>query len=108
MFVVLTTVGSQSAASALGRSLVQKGLAACVQLEPINSIYFWEGKLEEDTETRLVIKTTRLDELKKYIHSPGVHPYKVPQWVVLEAKDVSEAYLGWAKETQNREIKEEM
>lgn len=94
--VVLTTVGSNFDAGLLANQLVEKRLAACVNVIPqIQSVYRWQGKIENDSEQLLLIKTVRerLDELKSTLFS--IHPYEVPEFIVLPIDNLSDAYRAW-------------
>lgn len=94
--LVLTTTGVDFDARGLARTLVESRLAACVNIVPrVESIYRWEGKIEEDAEQLLIIKTSDLrvsalrDELLR------LHPYDVPEFVVLPIGEASDAYGAW-------------
>jgi periplasmic divalent cation tolerance protein len=94
--LVLTTVGAGFDAAALGRALVEARLAACVNVvERIRSIYRWEGRVQDDAEQLLLIKTadTRLDALREELFR--LHPYDVPEFVVIRLDGTSEAYGAW-------------
>jgi periplasmic divalent cation tolerance protein len=97
LIVILCTVPHDAAAENLARGLIEGRLAACVNAIPgVKSFYRWQGKIETDTETQLVIKTRseRFDELAAWISEN--HPYDVPEIVAIPAERVSEAYLAWA------------
>ena len=99
MLVVLTTVPNSEEAEALARRIVEARLAACVQiLPPMQSIYFWDGAVQNDSEHLLLIKTLseKYDSLEKFIQAN--HSYDVPEIVALPAEKVSENYLGWLKD----------
>lgn len=94
--LVLTTVGLGFDAKALAREIVSLHLAACVNiLDPVHSIYRWQGKIEEDGEQLLVIKTTdgRVPELKAALLQR--HPYELPEFVVLAISETSAEYGEW-------------
>ena len=98
--LVLTTIGADADAPALARTLVDERLAACVNiLPPMTSIYRWKGNVEEDREQLLVIKTaaTRAQSLMDRIRQ--LHPYEVPELLVVPASDGSAAYLDWVVES---------
>jgi periplasmic divalent cation tolerance protein len=98
LVLVLTTMPDDSRADELARSLVDERLAACVNVHgPMVSIYRWKGLLERESERQLVIKTTRarLAELEARVRA--LHPYDVPEFVVIDA-DGSSAYTAWAAE----------
>ena len=95
--VVLTTIGPDADAVALGRTLVDEGLAACVNvLPPMQSIYRWQGAVQVEPERQLVIKTApaNLPALEARLHQ--LHPYDLPEFVVLGA-DASLAYTEWIR-----------
>ena len=94
--IVLTTVGTTFDPHPLATDLVEKRLAACVNVIPqIQSVYRWQGKIENDSEQLLLIKTVaeRVDDLKKTLFA--AHPYEVPEFVVLHPEGLSDAYRAW-------------
>ena len=94
--VVLVTAPDLEAARRLARAWVDAKLVACVNLVPgIESIYRWQGKVEASNEVLLVVKTTadRVAELEASL--PGLHPYEVPEFVVLDAEHVAPRYAAW-------------
>jgi periplasmic divalent cation tolerance protein len=97
--VVLVTCGSEEEAQKIAHALVEEHLAACVNLIfPIRSIYRWEGKVCDEKEGLLIIKTQkkRLPELEKKIKS--LHSYSVPEIIALPVADGSSSYLNWLLE----------
>jgi periplasmic divalent cation tolerance protein len=98
--VVLTTLPANSAPSGFARTLVGERLAACVNILPaMTSVYRWEDGIEEEPEYQLVIKTARLrlPALKERLRT--LHPYDVPELIVLPIIDGSEPYLRWIGES---------
>lgn len=98
--LVLTTVGADFDARALAHALVESRVAACVNIVPaIQSVYRWEGRVAEDGEQLLIIKTSeaRLGELRLALFE--LHPYDVPEFVVLPVGETSEAYGAWVLES---------
>ncbi|MEA2463373.1 MAG: periplasmic divalent cation tolerance protein [Acidobacteriota bacterium] len=94
--IVLTTVGPEFDAKALSRALVEARLAACVNIvERIHSVYRWEGRVHDDAEQLLIIKTAdmRVDALREELFRR--HPYDVPEFVVLPVGATSDAYGAW-------------
>lgn len=97
--IVLTTAGSQEEARKIANALVERKLAACVNIVPqIESVYRWQGKIETATEWLLIIKTQaaafeRVRDAIKELHS-----YELPECVMLEVSNGSEAYLKWIVE----------
>ena len=97
--VVLTTLPGDADASAFARTLVEERLAACVNLLPtMESLYRWEGEIERDTERQVVIKTTRGRVVTLWERVRDLHPYDVPEFVVLPIVDGNDAYLRWIAE----------
>ena len=98
--IVLTTFPADHDPAALSRILVEEHLAACVNvLPPMHSVYRWEGQIEQATEHQLIIKTTagRVETLKQRLSD--LHPYDVPEFLVLTVSDGAEAYLRWLSES---------
>ena len=94
--VALSTAPSMDKAAEIARALVGERLAACVNLVPgVRSIYQWQGKLCDDAEVLCVIKTRRdrVDALRARL--PALHPYDVPELVVLEVGAGHAPYLEW-------------
>jgi periplasmic divalent cation tolerance protein len=99
IIISLVSCPSQEVGSALAKLLVDRELAACVQiLPPMQSVYRWKGEVCIDEEVLLVIKTTSnlKDEVRTAIEEN--HPYEVPEFVVIEARDVSERYGTWIRQ----------
>ena len=98
VLVVLCTCPDPEGAESLATALVERRLAACVNLLPgVRSVYRWEGAVERASETLLLIKTTsaRLDALKDGIVS--LHPHAVPEILALESAGGVAAYLDWVR-----------
>ena len=98
--IVLTTIPADADASAFGRTLVDERLAACVNLLPImESVYRWEGRVEHESERQVVIKTARERVVALWERVREMHPYEVPEFVVLPIVDGNDAYLRWVGES---------
>jgi periplasmic divalent cation tolerance protein len=98
--IVLTTLGIDADAAALARTLVEERLAACVNVLPaMTSVYRWKGGIESDQERQLIIKTrhTQVAALEQRLRQ--LHPYEVPEFLVIPASGGSEAYLRWIGES---------
>ena len=96
--LVLTTLGADADAAALARTLVEERLAACVNVVPgMTSIYRWKENVELEREQQLLIKTTagRVEALAARLRD--LHPYELPEFIVLDAS-ASAAYGEWIKE----------
>ena len=103
--VVLVTVPSQETGQEIARALVKQKLAACVNLlTPIQSIYTWEGKVQEEEEALLIIKSrAELFEEKLMPAIRAMHPYEVPEIIALPVLAGLPDYLNWVDEsTQGR------
>jgi len=97
--VVLTTLGAVTDAVELARTLVEEGLAACVNvLPPMQSVYRWKGAVEVDTEQQLVVKTTTARVAALEARLRALHPYELPEFLVLTAEG-SARYLQWITES---------
>jgi len=97
--VVLVTCGSEEEAAKIGRSLVENRLAACTNIvSPIRSIYRWEGRIWDEKEWLLLVKTERdrFEALENEVKS--LHSYSVPEIIALPITCGSQAYLAWLAE----------
>jgi periplasmic divalent cation tolerance protein len=98
--VVLCSMGNAEEAEYLARELVERRLAACVNvLPPVTSIYRWKGDVERSQETLLVIKTTaeRFEALRETIVSQ--HAYDVPEVIALPVTAGHAPYLAWLEDS---------
>jgi periplasmic divalent cation tolerance protein len=97
--VVLTTFPIDKDAEAFARVLVEERLAACVNvLAPMVSTYRWNGAIERADERQLVIKTTAASVAALESRLKTLHPYEVPEFLVLPIASGSPAYLSWLAE----------
>jgi periplasmic divalent cation tolerance protein len=96
--VVLTTVGTKQFANDLAHSIVSARLAACVQIQAVQSVYRWKGEVRAEPEWRLAIKTTdgRYADLEQHIRAN--HSYETPEIVRLAIAGGSREYLAWIGE----------
>ncbi len=98
--IVLVTYPTDRDPLPLARMLVDEQLVACVNvLPPMQSVYRWKGKVEQAAEHQLVMKTTRerVEALKARL--VDLHPYDVPEVLVLPVIDGGEPYLKWLTES---------
>ena len=93
--MLLTTTASRNEAQAIAKLLIEEKLAACVQLMPIKSFYFWEGKTQNEVEVMLLVKTrsalfdTAIARIKQ------LHSYSVPEIVAMPFTAGFAGYLNW-------------
>lgn len=101
--IIITTTDNKKIASSIAGMLIKAGLAACVQIERIDSFFFWRGQLEEIKEFRLLIKTrdSHYAEVEKSIISH--HNYDLPQIIKLNITDGLPAYLEWIHQETSRD-----
>ena len=96
VLVVLATFPDRESARQIGTVLVEKQLAACVNISPgIESIYLWKEEIQQEEETLVIMKTTaaRFGRLEAALRE--MHPYEVPEILALPVQAGSEAYLHW-------------
>jgi periplasmic divalent cation tolerance protein len=93
--VVMVAASSQEEARRVGRVLLEKKLAACVQFFPMTSLFYWEGELQEAAETMMMIKTTAsvFEKLREEVKA--AHSYQVPEIIELPIQNGSAEYLRW-------------
>jgi periplasmic divalent cation tolerance protein len=97
--VALSTVATPLDAERIATALVERGLAACVNIVPgVTSVYRWKGAVERDLELLLVIKTRadRFEALREALVS--LHPYEVPELIALPVDAGHPPYLAWLDE----------
>jgi len=93
--IIITTFPDKASAKNLAKLLVEKKLAACVQIFPIESVYAWEGKICEEDEFLLFIKskTINFEDISATIKE--IHTYEVPEIVQIPLTDGLPEYLKW-------------
>lgn len=97
ILAITTTVGTQADAERLARAILDRRLAACVQVEAgLTSFYRWAGRACEDAEVRLTVKTLPECEGALQALFEEVHPYELPQFLAVRMR-ASEAYEAWAR-----------
>jgi periplasmic divalent cation tolerance protein len=97
--IVLTTAGSQDEARKIAHALVERKLAACVNIVPqIESVYRWQGKVETAAEWLLIIKTSAAAFERVRDAVCELHSYELPECLLLEISDGSPEYLTWIRD----------
>ena len=98
--LVLSTLPADADAAAFARALVEDRLAACVNMLPVmESVFRWEGRVDCETERQIVIKTLRARVPALWERVRALHPYAVPEFIVLPIVDGNAAYLNWLAES---------
>jgi len=98
--IVLVTTSSKDQAVTIANALVSEQLAACANIiERIESVYRWEGKIVQDSESLLIIKTTdgRYDNLERRVKQ--LHSYSTPEVIAIKIERGSSEYLRWLEES---------
>jgi periplasmic divalent cation tolerance protein len=94
--IILTTIGSRDGAGQLAQQLVERRLAACVNIVgPIRSVYRWKQRIEHEEEYLLLIKSTGAQTAPLQAAIEELHPYELPECLVLAADAGSAGYLAW-------------
>ncbi len=103
-YIVFVTCPNPDVAASIARTLVEERLAACGNLVPgIRSIYRWKGKIEQETETLLLLKTDA--EAYPHVQSrvQALHPYEVPEILAVPVEHGLPAYLNWITDSLGEE-----
>ena len=98
LVLVLTTVPTELVGETIASALLDASLAACVNvLPPMTSIYRWQGAIERSVECQLVAKTTRalVGEVEARIRE--LHPYELPEFLIVSIDDGGADYLAWVR-----------
>ena len=94
--LIYTTFENGDDARRVGRSLVEAGLAACVNiLAPMTAIYRWQGALEEAGEVPVLIKSRRARQGELLEEAKRLHPYDTPALIVIDPAEVDEDFARW-------------
>lgn len=98
LLAVYTTVATQQEARTLARIVVERKLAACAQISPIESFYRWKGEVRNDAEHRILFKVheARYQALEAAIRE--MHPYELPAIHAVGVEAVYEPYAAWVEE----------
>ncbi len=97
--IVLTTVPISTDAVSLARTLVSERLAACVAISSdVRSVYRWKDAIEQESERQLVIKSSRARLSALEARVAQLHPYDVPEWLVVDPSGGSASYLAWLRD----------
>jgi len=98
--VVLVTVSSSAEGERIAETVVSEHLAACVnRVGPIRSTYFWEGRVQDDEEWLLVMKTRAAGFAALAARVQALHSYQTPEVIALPIVEGTEAYLGWLRKS---------
>ena len=105
--IVLVTCASMGEARRIGKTVVEKRLAACANILPVavESVYRWKGKVERAREVLMIMKTTagKLRALEREVKR--MHSYDVPEFIVLPVVEGSREYLAWLSDSTTRTVK---
>ena len=98
--VVLVTAPNTEVAESLVRRVVEEGIVACGTILPgVTSIFRWQGAVERETEAQIVFKTTESGAERLVRRVPELHPYDVPEVLVLPVDAGHDPYLEWGEES---------
>ena len=98
--VVLSTLPGASEPDSIARALVDERLAACVNILPVMmSVYRWKEGIEADQEHQVVMKTTRARVPELWRRLRELHPYDLPEFIVIPIVDGNDEYLKWIGES---------
>lgn len=100
--IVTTTVADQPAADRLAEALVEERLAACVQSAPVRSCYRWQGAIRHEAEIQLTIKTKASAAEALRARLLALHPYELPEVLIVPVWGGSAGYLSWLDESVGR------
>jgi len=98
--LIFTTAGSDSEARRIATALVERKLAACVNVVPrIQSVYRWQGKVETAEELLLIIKTVKAQQAQVQSAIRELHSYELPECIAIEIESGSAEYLMWISDS---------
>lgn len=101
--VVLLTAPDLETAEGIVETLVEEGVIACGNILPgLTSIYRWQGKVEKSSEVQVIMKTTSEEVQRLLDRVPELHPYDVPEVLIIPVESGLQAYLSWVQESVGR------
>ncbi|MGO9235660.1 MAG: divalent-cation tolerance protein CutA [Methylocella sp.] len=100
--LVMTTCGGKADAELIATTLVEKRLAACVQMFPIASVFRWEGAVQQAEEWMLMSKIKAADYVDVEAAIASVHPYSTPEIIEIGIEKGAQAYLNWIASVTER------
>jgi periplasmic divalent cation tolerance protein len=97
LIMIFVTCGSEEEAACLSQGLIGDHLAACVNIAAIHSVFEWQGKIENQAEWLLVIKSlnSRFSDIEQYVKNN--HSYDLPEIIAIDIAESSAEYAGWVK-----------
>lgn len=98
---VITTVGSRDQAQAMARALVERKLAACAQIDAIESFYTWDGAIQNEPEFRITFKTTDAQYAAVEAAIRALHSYELPAIHAVALSHVYAPYAQWIRDHSN-------
>jgi periplasmic divalent cation tolerance protein len=101
MILLLTTLHKKETAHQIGLDLLKKRLIVCYNLTPIESAYWWKGKIMKESETLMILKTRQenVEKIEKLITKNS--GYEVPEVIALKPSQVNSTYLEWVHRETN-------
>jgi len=101
---VVTTIGTREEALALARALVEQRLAACAQVSAIESVYRWQGAVQEEPEWRVLVKTTDARYAAVEAAIRALHSYELPAIHALGFEQIEPAYAAWVIDNSDAQV----
>jgi len=101
---VVTTIGSREEALALARALVEQRLAACAQVTAIESVYRWQGAVQQEPEWRVLVKTTDARYAAVEAAIRALHSYELPAIHALAFEQIEPAYAAWIIDNSDAQV----
>ncbi len=99
--IIVSTFPNKTIIKKIGKQLVEKKLAACVNISKIDSIYSWKGKIENDSEYLALFKTTKKNQTSLKNEIKKLHPYDVPEIAEIAVNSMNKPYLDWLINSTN-------
>lgn len=101
MIFIFTTLNKKETAVKIGRDLLNKRIIACYNLFPIESAYWWKGRITQENEVLMILKTRKGNFEKVEIHLKKHSGYETPEVFAVEASKVNKPYLDWINSETN-------
>ncbi|WWP01536.1 MAG: divalent-cation tolerance protein CutA [Candidatus Dasytiphilus stammeri] len=100
LVIILCTVPNEDWALKLAKKSLEEGLAACItKFKNVSSLYYWKGEIKHTQEVQMLIKTDSIHQEKLLRLLKDMHPYEIPELLVLKVQNVNQQYHDWLTTT---------
>jgi periplasmic divalent cation tolerance protein len=101
LVLIISTYPDKKSISKIAKNLVKNKIVACVNISKIDSVYSWNGKIQNSSEYIAIFKTITKNKTKLKKKITETHPYDVPEIAEIDVTSINKSYLNWLIESTN-------